>query len=105
MKEEENNNGQINIELPEEIAEGTYTNLAMIAHSNSEFVADFILLMPGMSKAKVKSRIILTPEHAKRLLQALKENVERYEASFGKIKYIEEGAKFPMNFNGTIGEA
>jgi Protein of unknown function (DUF3467) len=101
----EDNNGQISIELTEEMAEGIYANLAMIAHSNSEFVVDFIRLMPGMPKAKVKSRIVLSPEHAKRLLQALKENVEKFEATFGKIKLIEEGARFPMNFNGTIGEA
>jgi hypothetical protein len=64
---------QINIELTEEIAEGIYSNLAMIAHSNSEFVIDFIRLMPGVPKAKVKSRIVITPEHAKRFLLALKE--------------------------------
>jgi hypothetical protein len=75
---------QINVELSEEIAEGVYSNLAMIAHSNSEFVIDFIRLMPGVPKAKVKSRIIVTPDHAKRLLAALKENIEKYEASFGK---------------------
>ena len=70
---------QINVELPEEIAEGIYSNLAMIAHSNSEFVIDFIRLMPGVPKAKVKARIIVTPDHAKRLLSALKENIEKYE--------------------------
>ena len=69
---------QINVELSEEIAEGVYSNLAMIAHSNSEFVIDFIRLMPGVPKAKVKSRIIVTPDHAKRLLSALKENIEKY---------------------------
>lgn len=103
MKEEENQ--QISIELSEEMAEGVYANLAMIAHSNSEFVVDFIRLMPGVPKAKVKSRIILTPEHAKRLLLALKENIEKYEATFGKIKHTEEASRFPMNFGGTIGEA
>lgn len=101
----EENNSQISIELSEEIAEGIYANLAMIAHSNSEFVVDFIRLMPGVPKAKVKSRIILTPEHAKRLLLALKENIEKYEATFGKIKNVEEATRFPMNFGGTIGEA
>lgn len=97
--------GQINIELTEEVAEGTYANLAMIAHSNSEFVIDFIRLMPGLPKAKVKSRIILTPEHAKRLIQALQENVQKYEQSFGPIERIEEGPKFPMSFGSTMGEA
>jgi hypothetical protein len=96
---------QINIELSEEIAEGVYSNLAMIAHSNSEFVIDFIRLMPGVPKAKVKSRIVITPEHAKRLLAALKENIEKYEAAFGAIKRTDEMPRFPMNFGGTMGEA
>ncbi len=96
---------QINIELSEEIAEGVYANLAMIAHSNSEFVIDFIRLMPGVPKAKVKSRIVITPEHAKRLLYALKDNIEKYEDTFGAIKKTDETPKFPINFGGTIGEA
>lgn len=99
------NNNQINIELSEEIAEGVYANLAMIAHSSSEFVIDFIRLMPGVPKAKVKSRIVITPEHAKRLLIALEDNVNKYEATFGEIKQAEEAPKFPMNFGGTVGEA
>jgi hypothetical protein len=96
---------QINIELTEEIAEGVYANLAMIAHSNSEFVIDFIRLMPGVPKAKVKSRIVITPEHAKRLLYALKENIDKYEESFGVIKKTEEAPRFPLNFGGAVGEA
>ena len=96
---------QINIELSEEIAEGIYSNLAMIAHSNSEFVIDFIRLMPGVPKAKVKARVVITPEHAKRLLAALKDNIEKYEASFGPIKRTDEAPKFPLNFGGAIGEA
>ncbi|EAY28138.1 DUF3467 domain-containing protein [Microscilla marina] len=96
---------QINIELSEEIAEGTYVNLAMIAHSNSEFVVDFIRVMPGLPKAKVKSRIVLTPEHAKRLLDALKDNIQKYEASFGNIVSSGDDFQFPMNFGGTMGEA
>jgi hypothetical protein len=96
---------QINIELSEEIAEGVYSNLAMIAHSNSEFVIDFIRLMPGVPKAKVKSRIVITPEHAKRLLAALKDNIEKYETAFGPIKRTDELPKFPMNFGGAMGEA
>jgi hypothetical protein len=99
------NQNQINIELSEEIAEGIYSNLAMIAHSNSEFVIDFIRLMPGVPKARVKSRVIITPEHAKRLLSALKDNIDKYEASFGAIKQTQETPKFPMNFGGTVGEA
>ena len=96
---------QINIELTEEIAEGEFANLAMIAHSSSEFVIDFIRLMPGIPKAKVKARIVITPEHAKRLLTALSENIERYESSFGDIKQVQEFPSFPMNFGGTVGEA
>ena len=104
-KKNPQNQNQINIELSEEIAEGIYSNLAMIAHSNSEFVVDFIRLMPGVPKARVKSRIIITPEHAKRLLTALKDNIEKYESTFGPIKRTDEMPKFPMNFGGTVGEA
>jgi hypothetical protein len=96
---------QINIELSEEIAEGIYSNLVMIAHSNTEFVIDFIRLMPGVPKAKVKSRIVITPEHAKRFLEALSDNIEKYESTFGLIKQTEEAPKFPVNFGHTIGEA
>jgi hypothetical protein len=96
---------QINIELSEEIAEGIYANLAMIAHSNSEFVIDFIRLMPGVPKAKVKSRIVITPEHAKRLLNALSDNIKKYEETFGPIKKTDDTPKFPINFGGTVGEA
>ena len=71
-----NNDNQIQIELTEEIAQGTYSNLAIISHSSSEFVVDFVRIVPGIPKAKVKSRIILTPEHAKRLLLALKDNID-----------------------------
>ncbi|MCK9291540.1 MAG: DUF3467 domain-containing protein [Bacteroidales bacterium] len=77
---------QINIELSEEIAEGIYSNLAIITHSQSEFVIDFVKLMPGVQKAKVKSRIILTPEHAKRLYKALAENIKKFENAHGPIK-------------------
>lgn len=96
---------QINIELSEEVAEGEYANLAMIAHSNTEFVIDFIRMMPGVPKAKVKSRIVITPEHAKRLLYALKDNIEKYEGTFGEIKKSDDVPKFPINFGGTMGEA
>nr|WKN37143.1 DUF3467 domain-containing protein [Tunicatimonas sp. TK19036] len=96
---------QISIELSEEIAEGQYANLATIAHSNSEFVIDFIRLMPGTPKAKVKSRIIITPDHAKRLLLALQDNIEKFESAFGPIKQSDETPKFPINFGGAIGEA
>ena len=104
-EESDSNKNQINIELSEEVAEGIYANLAMIAHSNSEFVIDFIRLMPGVPKAKVKSRIVITPEHAKRLLKALSDNIQKYEETFGAIKQSEEAPKFPINFGGTVGEA
>lgn len=96
---------QINIELTEDIAEGVYANLAMIAHSNSEFVIDFIRLMPGVPKAKVKSRVVVTPEHAKRLFAALQDNINKYEQTFGPIKQVDDSPKFPMNFGGAVGEA
>ncbi|QDH77749.1 DUF3467 domain-containing protein [Echinicola soli] len=104
-EEEKEKNQQINVELSDEVAEGIYANLAMIAHSNSEFVLDFIRLMPGVPKARVKSRIIMTPDHAKRLLSALKDNVEKYEKAFGKIEAGNDVPEFPMNFGGTLGEA
>ena len=96
---------QINIELSEDMAEGIYSNLAMIAHSNSEFVIDFIRLMPGVPKAKVKSRIVMTPEHAVRFLQALKDNLERYQDTFGDIRDMSDMPKIPFNFGGTMGQA
>ncbi|GGF20897.1 DUF3467 domain-containing protein [Echinicola rosea] len=104
-KDEKEKNQQINVELSDEVAEGIYANLAMIAHSNSEFVLDFIRMMPGVPKARVKSRIIMTPDHAKRLLAALKDNVEKYENAFGKIEGGSGVPEFPMNFGGTLGEA
>ncbi|CCG99248.1 DUF3467 domain-containing protein [Fibrella sp. WM1] len=101
-----NNDGSIDVELSEEVAEGVYANLAMIAHSNSEFIVDFIRLMPGIPKAKVKSRIILTPEHAKRLLVALKENIRKFEDNFGAINQPDDTFRFPTGgFGGPVGEA
>ena len=82
---------QLQIELKEDIAEGTYSNLAIIAHSTSEFVFDFVRMMPGVNKAKVKSRVVTTPEHAKRLAIALQDNLMRYEAQFGEIRLPERG--------------
>ncbi|MFT4073681.1 MAG: DUF3467 domain-containing protein [Dysgonamonadaceae bacterium] len=98
------NENQIQIELTEDVAQGTYSNLAIISHSSSEFVLDFIRVMPGVPKAKVKSRIILTPEHAKRLLQALADNVHKYEELYGQINLGDEGGFFP-EMGGNIGEA
>ena len=96
--------GQINIELDDKVAEGTYANLAIINHSVSEFIVDFISVMPGQPKAKVKSRIILTPQHAKRLVKALAENVKRFEKSHGEIKDYEQ-PPIPMNFGGPTAQA
>lgn len=95
---------QINIELSEEIAEGIYSNLAIISHSNSEFVVDFIRMMPNVPQAKVKSRIILTPEHAKRLLNALADNISKFEQQFGAIEE-KDVPPFPMNFNTPTAQA
>jgi len=103
--EEQQNDNQLNIELSEEIAEGIFSNLAIITHSNTEFVLDFIRVMPGLPKAKVKSRIILTPEHAKRLLNAMQDNLEKFEAINGKIKTQDENQGFPMNFGGPTAQA
>ena len=98
-----NKKGQINIELDEKIAEGIYSNLAIINHSVSEFVLDFVSVMPGTPKSKVKSRIILTPQHAKRLVKALNDNVKRFESAHGEIKDYEQ-PPMPLNF-GPTGQA
>ena len=102
-EQEKKQENQLNIELDEKIAEGTYANLAIINHSVSEFVVDFVNVMPGTPKAKVKSRIIVTPQHAKRLMKALAENVSRFEKAHGEIKDYEQ-PPIPMNF-GPTGQA
>lgn len=104
MDENQHQEGHLNIELDEKTAEGIYSNLAIINHSVTEFIVDFISIMPGAPKAKVKSRIILTPQHAKRLSKAIAENVKRFEKSHGEIKDYEQGPPIPMNF-GPTGEA
>ena len=76
----------IEIQLDEQVAQGNYCNLAIIAHSTSEFILDFATMLPGLPKARVKSRVVLTPEHAKRLMLSLQENITRYEATMGQIK-------------------
>jgi hypothetical protein len=95
---------QINIEISEEVAEGTYANLAIITHSHAEFVMDFVNVMPGTPKSKVKSRIIFTPMHAKRFLKALEDNVTRYEAANGTIQDLEQ-VEIPLNFGGPTAQA
>ena len=102
MEKQENNNG-LQIELSDDVAQGTYSNLAIIAHSSSEFVVDFIRVMPGMPKAKVQSRIVLTPEHAKRLMMALVDNIKKYEAQFGEINL--HGQSYVPPIMGPMGEA
>ena len=98
---------QLNIELAEEVAEGSYSNLAIISHSNAEFVVDFIRILPGLPKAKVKARIIMTPQHAKRLMLALQDNIDKYEISYGEVDIHEgDGSMSPMGgFSGPAGMA
>jgi hypothetical protein len=95
---------QMNIELPEEVAQGFYSNLAIINHSPTEFVLDFISMMPGMPKAKVKSRVVLTPQHAKRLFAALSDNIRKFEANHGAIKDAGK-QQVPLTFGGPKAEA
>ncbi len=103
-KNQPQNNNQLNIEITEEVAEGTYANLAIITHSHAEFVLDFVNVMPSTPKSKVKSRIIFTPMHAKRFMKALIENIERYEAAHGSIQDLEQ-IEIPMNFGGPTAQA
>lgn len=95
---------QLNIEISEEVAEGHYSNLAIITHSHAEFVIDFVNVMPGTPKSKVKSRVILTPQHAKRFMKALTEYVNRFEQLNGKIQDLEE-VQLPLNFGGPTAQA
>ncbi|MFK2360017.1 DUF3467 domain-containing protein [Bacteroides fragilis] len=93
--ENQNPDNQLQIELKEEVAQGTYANLAIITHSSSEFVLDFVRVLPGLPKAGVQSRVILAPEHAKRLQRALEENIAKYERAFGSIRLQEDGVDTP----------
>jgi hypothetical protein len=104
MEDQNQQQNQLNIEISEEVAEGEYANLAIITHSHAEFVIDFVNVMPGTPKSKVKSRIILTPQHAKRFMKALTENIQRFEAANGKIQDLEE-VQIPMNFGGPTAQA
>ena len=105
MNDETLKAGLLNIEITEEVADGVYSNLAVISHSNAEFVVDFIRVLPGVNKAKVKSRIVLTPLHAKKLLGALAENVRKFEAQHGKIKDDEPNSNMPLNFGTPTAQA
>lgn len=99
---QENDKNKLDIELSAEVAEGIYSNLAIISHSHAEFILDFVKIMPGVPKGNVKSRIILTPQHAKRLLRALQDNIQKYESIHGPIKEIEQSIPFTMT---PMGEA
>ena len=106
MNDDYQSQHQLNIELSEEVAQGIYSNLAIITHSPSEFVVDFVRVMPGIPKANVKSRIILTPEHAKRLMMALQENILKFESLHGPVHLQGgQGNIVPMTFSGPTGQA
>lgn len=104
-EENKNRQGQLQIELPQEISQGEYANFAIITHSSSDFVIDFARVLPGVPKAQVKSRVILAPEHAKRLLGALQENIVRYEREFGPIKIPNQEPRTIAPFPVGKGEA
>ena len=105
--ENQNPNNQLQIELKEEVAQGTYANLAIITHSSSEFILDFVRVMPGIPKAGVQSRVVLAPDLAKRLLRALEEHIGKYERVFGEIRMPGEhqGGTFIPPISGFKGEA
>ena len=105
MSKEKKDKKGLNIQLDPETAEGIYSNLAFIAHSEAEFIVDFINKMPGTNAGKVKSRIILTPQHAKRLMLALQDNIKKFEQQNGEIQVKGKSTPLPMNFNGITGEA
>ncbi len=105
MNEKENNPQGLQLELPQQVAQGEYANLAIITHSSSDFVIDFARVLPGVPKAQVKTRVILAPEHAKRLLGALQENIMRYEREFGPIRIPNQEPRTIAPFDMTKGEA
>ena len=104
MSDQQNVPNQLNIEISEEVAEGVYANLAIITHSHAEFVIDFVNVMPGTPKSKVKNRIILTPFHAKRFMKAMVDNVKKFESANGNIQDM-ESVEIPFNFGGPAGQA
>jgi hypothetical protein len=105
MNEKSNQQDGLQFELPQEVAQGEYANFAIITHSSSDFIIDFARVLPGLPKAKVKSRVILAPEHAKRLLAALQENIMRYEKEFGPIRIPGQEPPTIAPFNLPKGEA
>ena len=104
VMQEAPNPNQLNIEITEEMSEGTYINLAIITHSQAEFVFDYVNVMPGAPKSKVKSRLIMTPFHAKRFMRAMVENVQKFEAVNGTIQDL-DAAEIPFKFSGPVGQA
>ena len=100
----QNKQGQLQIDLPQDVAKGIYSNFAIISHSGSEFTIDFAALLPGLPKASVGARVVMAPEHVKRLLAALQENVIRYEKEFGKIELRGQAPRTAMPF-GPQGDA
>ena len=104
MSNEIDQTSRLNIEITDEVAEGTYANLAIITHSQAEFVIDFVSVMPGMPKSKVKSRVIMTPFHAKRLMKAMIDTVQKFESVNGNIRDL-EAMEIPFNFGGPTAEA
>ena len=105
MNENENKQPSLQLELPQDVAQGEYANFAIITHSSSDFIVDFARVLPGVPKAQVKSRVILAPEHAKRLLGALQENIFRYEREFGSIKIPNQEGRTAAPFDIPKGEA
>lgn len=95
----------VQVDLPEELANGVYSNTAFLVHSKTEFIMDFISLLPGVPKAKVRSRVIMAPEHAKRLLYALSENINKYESHYGEINLEEKSQLTTSPFDNKVGEA
>lgn len=104
MNENDKKN-QLQLELPQEVAQGEYANFAVITHSSSDFVIDFARVLPGVPKAQVKSRVLLAPEHAKRLLAALQENIMRYERTFGTIRIPTDNGTTIAPFDINKGQA
>ena len=96
---------QFQLELKPEVASGVYSNLALISHSHSDFILDFARILPGMPKPEVCSRVILAPEHAKRLLMALNDNIQKYEQNFGKIQLPEQQPRTATPFHTQDAEA
>lgn len=104
-QEEKKNQGPMQINIPDELVQGTYSNMAVVSHSSADFVVDFVCIMPGMEHPQLKSRIVMAPEHAKRLMLALNDNVQKYEEAFGGITIHNTQMPATANFTLPKGEA